>query len=137
MDLTTITVADFRTQFPIDFHTIPDAVIVGAFLEAQVILNQALFSSDPQIKMAYLYLTAHYLCLDVRASAAGVNGMGDFPVSSRTVGSVSESYDIPKYYQESPILAQYTQTKYGMKYLSFVLPQLVGNMAAVCGGTNP
>lgn len=149
MDLNSITVADFKAQFPRDFPYAPpsivgnndyvyDADISRAFLEAQVVFNQGLFGSDAQIRMGYLYVTAHYLCLDLRAALAGIQGSGgSFPVSSRSVGSVSESYAIPERYTDDPLLALYTQTNYGMKYLSLVLPNLVGNMVAVFGGTNP
>jgi hypothetical protein len=58
-------------------------------------------------------------------------------VSSRSVGSVSESYDVPDEYKTSPILAMYTTTPYGMKFLQLALPNMVGNMAGLYGGTNP
>ncbi len=149
MDLNSITVTDFKSFFTRDFPYAPAGItnnndyvydddISRAFLEAQVSFNQGLFGSDAQIKMAYLYVTAHYLCLDLRAALAGIQGSGgSFPVSSRSVGSVSESYAVPERYTDDPLLAMYTQTNYGMKYLSLTLPNLVGNFGAVFGGTNP
>lgn len=116
---------------------IQDDDITNAFAEAQVNYNQSLFGTDAQIKLGYLYLTAHYLCVDIRNSRSGIAATGMFPMTSRTVGSVSESYGIPTAYMDSPIYAIYSQTGYGMKYLSLVLPQLVGNIGAVYGGTNP
>lgn len=111
--------------------------ISNAFVEAQAVFNQALYSTDPIITLAYLYLTAHYLAYDLRAAAAGIMAGASFPVQSKGAGSVNEAYAIPEAYTESPILAQYTSTAYGMKYLSMTLPSLVGNVMSVYGGTNP
>lgn len=193
LDLTTITVADFKAQFPRDFpyfssiaynpsavyntgdeawyitnnlfyqaladgitgitpgtdptkwikyadtinNWIQDSDINSAFLEAQIVCNQALFQTDAQNKIGYLYLTAHFLCNDIKAALAGVNSSGGFPVASRSVGSVSESYTIPEAYTQNPILAMYTQSSYGMKYLAMILPAITGNMKAVWGGSLP
>lgn len=116
---------------------VQDSDITRAFQEAQVVFNQALFSTDPQIQMAYLYVTAHYLVNDILASmnafATGVIGI----LSARTVGSVSESYSIPQKYLDNPVLAGYTKSAYGIKYLSMVLPKLVGNFGVVAGATLP
>lgn len=193
MDLTTITVADFKAQFPRDFpyfsciaydptkvyntgdevwyapnnlfyqalqdgimgvtpgtaatkwckypdslsNWVQDSDITRAFAEATIACNQALLSTPAQITLGYLYLTAHYLCNDLKAALAGVNSSGAFPVASRSVGSVSESYAIPEAYTQNPILAMYTQSSYGMKYLALILPAMTGNMAAVWGGSLP
>lgn len=189
MDLNTITVAQFQTQFFRDFpylnvydptvtYTVTQTVfyngnfysalqnallnitpgsdiskwqiiqsnaneyvqpqdITNAFAQAQVVFNQGLFSSDAILKLAYLYCTAHYLVHDLRAAMAGINGTGTFPVSSRAVGSMSESYQIPDFYKDNPQIAFFTSSPYGLKYLSMLLPNLVGNVMSVFGGTNP
>lgn len=191
MDLSTITVADFKAQFFRDFPYLPnwnsstiynigdivyyqttnlfykslvngntnitpgsdgtkwtiypdtlfnyvlDQDITNAFAEAQIVFNQALYADDADITLAYLYLTAHWLCNDLQAAASGINSSAAFPTQSKSAGSVSESYAIPKAYTESAILAQYTSSRYGMKYLALTLPNLVGNMAPVIGGANP
>lgn len=111
--------------------------ISNAFAEAQVVFNQSLFGSDAVITLAYLYCAAHYLVNDLRTAAQGVDSTGAFPVSSRSVGSMSESYQIPDRYKDSPQLAFFTSTGYGQKFLSLLLPNLVGNVVAVAGGTNP
>jgi len=116
---------------------VQDSDITRAFGEAQVNFNQSLFSGDDVIKLCYLYLTAHYLAVDMRNALAGVAGIGAFPLMSRTVGNVSESYGIPAAYLANPIYAIYAQTGYGMKYLSLVLPLLVGNVNVACGATQP
>lgn len=149
LDLSTITVADFKSFFPRDFpysavydpnnpNYVTDNDITKAFAEAQISLNQALFTSDANIRIGYYYLTAHYLVNDLRTAAQGAGpGGADFPVSGRTVGSVSEQYAIPEAYTADPLLSFFTQTRYGMKYLALVLPKLVGNIGVVCGTTTP
>jgi hypothetical protein len=142
MNLSLITVADFKAQFVRDFvygtttDTVMDADISRAFSEAIVGLNQALYTDDTTIKMVYLYLAAHYLVLDIRAANANIEGSGFFPVNSRSAGSVSESYAVPQAYLDSPILSIYSQTQYGMKFLALTLPMLAGNVVSVYGGTS-
>lgn len=114
---------------------VQDNDITNAFAEAQVIFNQSFFPTDAVIKLAYLYLTAHYLVNDLKAALAGIGASAAFPVNSKTVGSVSESYSIPEAYLEDPRLAFYTSSAYGLKYLSMVLPNIVGNMQAIAGWT--
>jgi hypothetical protein len=151
VDLSTITVADFKARFYRDFTyseantntipaiTDPDFVqsqdIENAFTDAKALFNQSLLPDDDAIRAAYLYLTAHCMCLNIRAANDGINSPGQQPVNSRSVGSVSESYTIPTEYTENPILAGYTATSYGLKYLQMVLPYMVGNVVGVFGIT--
>lgn len=192
MDLSTITVADFKTQFFRDFPYLPaydptaiynqgqttyynglffeskrdglsgvvpvqgadwnkvtdpaitnidnyvqDQDITNAFAEAMINLNQGLFASDAQIKLGFLYLTAHYLVNDLRTSMQGVQSVGQQIVTGRTVGSISEQYGIQKQYLEDPVLSFYTNTGYGLKFLSMVLPLLRGNFGVAYGTTLP
>lgn len=116
---------------------VSDDDIERAFQEAKILFNQGLWGDDDQIKLGYLYLTAHYLVNDLRATAAGLAGTGYFPVSSRSVGNVSESYFIPDAYKDNPAFAFLSQSAYGMKYLSLVGPRLIGNVVAVFGRTQP
>ena len=116
---------------------IQDADITNAFAEAQTSFNQSLYGSDAIITLAYLYLSAHFLCHDMKAALGGLTAAGAMPVSSRSVGSVSESYDIPAAYKENALLAQYTSSAYGVKYLAMTLPALVGNFGSVAGGALP
>lgn len=193
MDLTTITVAQFKAQFFRDFPYLPvysatqlynigdrvyytptllfyDALADGvinitppsdaakwqrvavqpsiddyvqdidiqhAFAEAQMNFNQGLFGTDAEITLGYLYLTAHYLCNDIRASRAGIMANPAFPMTSRSAGSMSESYSVPDAYKDNPVLAFYISSAYGMKYLAMVLPKMVGNVGVVAGMTRP
>jgi hypothetical protein len=188
MDLTTITVSDFKALFRRDFpfltsydatkiynlndetfynglfyqakadgitgvlpsvaaswNKIPDSQdnyildtdINNAFAEAQMLLNQGLFGSDAQVKIGYLYLTAHLLANSIRTASQGVQSVGGMIVNSRTVGGVTEAYTVPQDYIDDPVLAVYTSSGYGMKYLGMVIPALRGNIGVVGGWTNP
>lgn len=137
MDLSTITAKEFKDFFCKDFPDSTEKEINRAFMEARFNFNQAILGDDEGIRLAYYYITAHYLVMDARAVSGGAGATGSFPVSSRSVGSVSESYDIPQAYKDSPTLSYYTSTPYGMKYLSLIYPLLVGNVGVVCGRTLP
>lgn len=188
MDLNTITVQDFKEQFPRDFPYLPvwsisstynqgqrvyyettalfydclnngvtsvptetndwlqvaddinnyvqDADIERAFAEAQMVFNQSLFYDDAEIKLAYLYLTAFFLVEDIRRATNGLNSTSSFNVSSRSVGSVSESYDIPDAYRDSPQLAYLAKNGYGEKYLMLVYGRTRGFILTVKGATH-
>lgn len=116
---------------------ISDAQILRAMQEARFAFNQSLWGDDDSITLGFLYLTAYFLVVDTRAQMGGISGNGNFPVSSRQVGNVSESYDIPQAYKDDPLLSAYTSNPYGMKYLTLILPLLRGNVASVCGRTLP
>ena len=151
MDLTTITITQFKSFFPRDFPYAPvqvantstvnpldyvlDSDITKAFSEAQSIFNQGLLLDNNSITIAYLYLSAHFLSLDLRQAQEGINGVGSNIVSSRSVGNVSESYSIPERYLK-PTLIGYTKTTYGLRFLDMVAPKLIGNVVAVFGDTN-
>jgi len=63
-----------------------DADIEKAFNEAKITFNQSLFSSEENVKIGFLYLTAHYLVNDLRAALKGLSGTAAFPLQSRSVG---------------------------------------------------
>ena len=119
------------------FNYVLDSDIEKAFSEAQINLNQSLFGSDAQIQLGYLYLAVHYLVMDIRGAQKGIESTGEFAISGRSVGSVSENYVVPDAYKNSPFLAYLAKTSYGQKYLSLIMPNIVGNVSAVCGATNP
>lgn len=116
---------------------VQDSDITKAFAEAKILFNQTLWSSDDNIKIGYLYLTAAYLVNDLRAAMGGISANAFMPLSSRSVGNVSEAYAIPDAFKNNPSYAFLMQSAYGLKYLSLVLPQLVGNVTAAAGDTLP
>jgi len=147
-----ITVDDFKQYFFRDFeysqplgaeyptpgcgkNFVTDFDIQKAFQEARINFNPGLFSDDEQLKVTYLYLAAHYLVNDLQTSSQGTNSASYAPVTSRTVGSVSESYQLPDWMIKDPYLSNFSTTRYGQKYLSLIKPLLIGNVQVYCGWT--
>lgn len=113
-----------------------DQDITKAFAEAQQVFNQGLGGTDAEITLAYLYLTAHFLVVDLRAAVSGF-GVTAGVLTSRSVGSVSESYQTPDAWTQDPVLYPYTTTAYGIKYLNLWLAQARGNVQCVAGAIRP
>ncbi len=147
-----ITVDDFKEWFTRDFlYEIPpgsttprpgcpndyvkDSDIEKAFIEAQMVFNPGLFCTDEELTVCYLYLTAFFLVNDLQTSAQGLGSTPYFPVQSRTVGSVSESYQIPEWIQKDPILSAFATNRYGLKYITMIKPLLIGNVQIAFGWT--
>ena len=128
--LPTVT-ADWK-NIPAD-GLVSDLDITNAYAEACVTFNSALFTSDADMVLGYLYLAAHYLVNDLNAGGADSSAEGI--VNSRSVGNVSESYTIPQWQLDSPVFSFYTKSSYGRKYLNMILPRIAGNMTTVCGAT--
>lgn len=122
-----------------DWHIINDDVlnytqdsdIENAFQEAIINFNETLFD-DKDVKLLFLYLSAHYLTVDFN-NALGNNNIGI--MTSKSVGSVSQGYTIPKWISESSGLSVYASTGYGIKYASLIKPYLIGNVMLVQGAT--
>ena len=140
-----ITVEDFKGWFNRDFpysdsgdlSGVTDQDLQKAFAEASMNFNPSLFSTCQEKKLGFLYLAAHYLVIDIQNSTQGLNGKYEGIMASKSVGSVSVGYTIPDWVMASPIYSLLSQSKYGMKYLSLIIPSLVGNVAAVRGATHP
>lgn len=117
--------SDYITEFDIE----------KALSEARVNFNVNLFQDSEKAKLVFLYLTAHYLVIDLNNAsnplALGVMGF----TQSKSVGSVSESYGIPQWIMNSQTLGLYAQTGYGRKYLSLISPYLIGNLILSKGQT--
>jgi len=141
------TVAEFKTQFRRDFKYAPDSDptnldyicdvdITNAYSQADVNFNPGLgFGTDAERTLAYLFLAAFYLVFDLQNSAQGVGSQSNFPISSKSVGNVSISFQIPESLMKNPSIAIYSQNGYGLKYISLVYPFLIGNVGTVWGTT--
>ena len=144
-----ITVQDFKDHFTRDFkyasdhllecqsEYVTDADITKSFNEALVNFNDTLFSDDIDLKITFLLLSAHYLAWDLQSAVQGAKSTGVFPVSSRTVGPVTESYSVPAWLQKDPVFSAYATTRYGLKYISIIKPLLLGGVAVYSGSTLP
>lgn len=107
---------------------IQDSDISRAFVEARMNFNPALFPKCDECRMAFCYLAAHYLVIDLN-NALNPFSLGGFGLTnSKSVGSVSESYAIPQWVMNDKNLGLYAQTGYGRKYLSLIIPKLHGNI---------
>lgn len=107
-----------------------DEDITKAFNEAKINFNENLFD-DEQAKLIFLYLTAYYLTFDLQ-NATGTVQTGI--VTSKSVGSVSQSYGIPQWVLQDKVLGAYSSNGYGLKYLSLLRPYLIGNVMFCAGG---
>ena len=114
---------------------IQDTDISKAIDEARLSFNEELFSGcEHEAKMAMLYLTAYYMVVDIKNSSAGLaSGYAGF-TASKSVGNVSESYGIPSWVQNDPMLSLYLDNGYGKKYLTFLLPRVSGFIYLAKGG---
>ncbi len=124
------TTADWTVTAGNIYDYVLDEDINGAYAEAGLVFNPNITATDAQFKLIFLYLAAHYLVCDLRAGGtkSGIQTI----VSSRSVGSVSESYEIPKWMQKES-LSFYVTTYYGVKYLNLTRIYRVGNACAIRG----
>ena len=146
MGMSDITIADFKAYHARGFdyypgppeeaeHFVTDADITKALTDATANFNESIFESQTVLQLAFLNLAAHFLCVDLQTAAQGVNSVGYSPVSSRGVGAVSESYQLPERLANSTTLSQYLTTRFGQKYLTIIAPRLVGAAISVHGVT--
>lgn len=136
-------VADFKAYFVRDFPygtdvdtSVTDADIAKAYQQVNVNINQGLFDSQAAYTLGYLLLAAHYLVTDLIAGQ-GVNGAANWVEQSKSVGNVSQSFAIPQYILDNPLLSLFSKTNYGMQFLQLILPQLPGQMFISYGSTRP
>lgn len=115
---------------------VQDFDIEKAMGEMEVMLNESLFD-EKTLRIAQLYLTAHCLVNDMRTAINGLASQFPYPVQSRSVGSVSESFGIPTKFLDNPIYSFYITSQFGLKYLALLLPRLVGNVGIAYGATLP
>lgn len=120
---------------PGDLTRVRDRDIERAYTDANANFNEGLFVNQSQYEVAFLHLTAHYLCHNMRASQEGLNSKYSWLASQRSVGDVFEGYFVPDAVKTSPFALFVTSTKYGAKYYSLVRPLMIGNIVSVQGLT--
>ena len=135
------TTAQFKTFFSRDFvygttsDKVMDTDIERAALESGLNINAYLFDTEEYYQLAYEYLTAHNLVMNLKNSQQGMSGGYSWLENSKSAGSVSQSFSIPEEILKNPALAMLSKTSYGAKYLSLILPLLHGNMLISAGWT--
>ena len=140
------TVAEFKAYFTRDFPYAPagantncdyvmDSDIQKAIDQTNINFNDELGMTGNEAKIAFLFLAAFYLVVDIQMAQRGLGSQAMFPVQSKGVGSVSVSFQIPERYTKDPQVCYYSQNQYGQKYLSLVFPYMTGNVRVVEGTT--
>jgi hypothetical protein len=148
-----ITPTDFKAFFIRDFQYAPvidpdedppapspdpalitDNDIDKAIDEAECVFNHDLYPNTDIEKKCLLYLTAHFLKTDYDAAESGAGTM--LLQNSRSVGSVSESVNIPDWMNNGEF-SFYAVTYYGQKFIILSKPYLDGAVFCVAGATQP
>jgi hypothetical protein len=111
--------------------------VTNALSDAGVNFNPSLCENQTVFSTLYLALAAHYLVMNIQAGQQGVASQATWIQQAKSVGSVSGSYAIPPRILNSPLFAQFSQTRYGMKYLTMLWPRMQGPMFIAHGHTKP
>ena len=111
-----------------------DSDISNAIGEASMNFNEGLWGTEDEKKLAFSYLIAHYLCCDIQTALQGVSSTGNYPIQSKTVGSISVGFAIPLMYLNDPFIGYLNKTGFGQKYFSLLLPRLRGKGFAIAVG---
>ena len=106
------------------YDYVTDEDIEKALGQAILNANEDFGATCDEKIIIYLHLVAFYLVLDLKNASTGVNSSYAGLVASKSVGSVSESYNFPQWVINSPMYSLYSQNGYGMKYLSLIIPYL-------------
>lgn len=137
-------ITDFKSYFTRDFPygtdpntSVLDADIGKAYGQVNFAINPGLFSNQANYTLGYLWLAAHWLVTDLRASSQGISGQYSWLQTNKAVGSVSEGLQVPDRILANPLFAMYSKTNYGAKYLQLLLPGLTGQIIIAYGHTKP
>lgn len=137
----TITATEFKEYFDrgqfdygTDIPSVRDKDIDSAIAESQAVFNGELYPDEESCKQAMLYLTAHFLTLDIDSADSG--GQSSFVQTSRSANGVSESVHIPEWMKEGEF-SFYATTYYGQKWLMISKPYLDGAVFSTPGATSP
>lgn len=116
------------------YNYINDTDIEKAIATCDMLVPIARFETSV-LTQAQLYLTAHCLCDDIKTSNAGLANQVSFPTSSKSAGSISTAYSVPKNFLNKEAYTFYLNSQYGLKYLALLLPRIKGNMSIAYGWT--
>lgn len=137
-------VDQFKSYFFRDFpygddmgKNVLDADIAKAYQQANINFNEDFWGGQSSFEVGYFYLAAFYLVYDMQSSSQGLASTASWVETAKSVGNVSQSFAIPQRILDNPELAIYSTNKYGLKFLSMILPQLSGQIFGVIGSTRP
>ncbi len=111
--------------------------ILKAFQQANGQINADLYLTQQSFTQGILWLSAHYLCVNINNSSQGINGQFNWGTQSKGVGPVSQSFAIPQAIINNPYLYSFTKTTYGAAYILELYPRLTGGMSSARGWTKP
>lgn len=114
-----------------------DQDITNAFNIVDYNINSGFWPDQNSYNVAYLYLAAHFLCINLRNSSQGISGAWSWLSSSKGAGGISQGISIPQRVLDNPNLAQYASTNYGAMYLHLLWPHLTAQTFAVAGRPHP
>lgn len=139
-------IADFKSKFDRDFpfgpgkESVRDSDIQNAFDMADTDFNVAIWISTAESKLAYLYLAAHILALNIQnaggldgGAGGGVDSASGGIIQSKSVGQVSVNYNVQDALNNDPILGPFMRTGYGQQYVQMARPRIVGGGYVVAG----
>lgn len=137
----TLTFDEFKDKFDRDFtfsETLPDIRekdFNNALTDALSVFNQDLIPVADANKNALLHLTAHFLVKNIDRADSGAQT----PIlqNSRSVGSMSESLQIPDWIANNAEFSYYATSSYGLDFLIICSPYLGGAIFSVAGSTQP
>lgn len=138
-----LTIAKFKSQFSRDFtfgitsDKVTNSDITKAINESQFYLNESLFETQAEYDIAAGYIAAHCMVTNLKNSSQGLAGQFSWLENSKSIGSVSQSFNIPEDILKNPHYALIAKTNYGAKYLSLIIPMLRGAMYIAEGTTLP
>lgn len=113
-----------------------DTDVSKAMNQARQYTNPEIFENNRVLFEAYMFCTAHYLVMDIRMAESGLDSHGEAIISSKSVGSVSVNYNVPANEGIDAQWAYFASTSYGQKYLSYVMPRVVGKPTWAWGRTS-
>lgn len=120
-----------------NLHKVTDDDINLAIFDADYNMNEGLFSDQATFTRAYLLLAAHNLVGNILASTEGLSSQYSWLTESKSVDGVHQKFKIPDKIAEDPFLASLSTTRYGLAYLTIVMPFTVGHTMALFRVTNP
>ncbi len=135
-------IANFMAQFFRDFNygtdinnCVTQQDIANAFVMVNASINQSMWPDQGTYNLGYLLLAAHFMVIALRASSQGINGQWGWAQNNKSVGAISEGFEIPERIKNNPDFMQYYKTNYGAQYLNLLWPQLSGQVFSVSGYT--
>lgn len=138
--------SDFKARFVRDFPYAPatdpnnqdyvmDADIDSALAQAGASFNTCIGAPDTTKTEMFLLLSAFFLVENIKVGQNGLSSQAQFLASSKSVGGVSVSYQIPENIANDQNMARFAANGYGLQYVSMAMPFLVGGIGIVAGAT--